>query len=91
MAKFSGFFPEPKNGGVSVGYLQDMVVKPIEEKVLKKLSMLDSLRKNSAVTSALAYANGIKDVAMAQIKQEPVVKHNHEEEVVSESNNSMKL
>ena len=89
MAKFSGFFSEPKNGGVSVGYLQDMVIKPLEEKVLKKLSMLDSLRKNADVTSALAYANGVKDVAMAQIRQEPVVKH--EEEFSPESNNSMKL
>ncbi len=89
MAKFSGFFSEPKNDGVSVGYLQDMVIKPLEEKVLKKLSMLDSLRKNADVTSALAYANGVKDVAMTQIRPEPVVKH--EEEFVPESNNSMKL
>ena len=88
MAKFSGFFPEPNNGGISVGYFQDMVIKPLEEKVLKKLSMLDSLRKNEAVTSALACVNGVKDVAMAQIKQEAVIKH--EEEFVPESNNSMK-
>lgn len=91
MAKFSGFFPEPQSGGISVGYVQDMIIKPLEEKVLKKLGMLDSLRKNAHVTSGLVWANGVKDVAMAQmpsLKQETVVKQ--AEELEYDNSNSMK-
>lgn len=91
MAKFSGFFPEPQSGGISVGYVQDMIIKPLEEKVLKKLSMLDSLRKNVNVTSGLAFANGVKDVAMAQmpsLKQEKVVQQS--EELDYDNSNSIK-
>lgn len=90
MAKFSGFFPEPQNVGISVGYVQDMIIKPIEEN-LKKLGMLDSFRKNANVTSGLAWANVVKDVAMAQmpsLKQEKVVTQS--EELDYGSSNSMK-
>lgn len=88
MAQYpSSFFQGTKNNEISVGYIQDEVIQPLG-RVLEKLSRLASLRKDTSVTSALAYANGVKDVAMDQIRQEPVVKH--VEELAPESTNSMK-